>query len=149
LSHCDLGASWRQQREFFFVNFQALPFLETTFRLSNRLNGTTGRGTTTDRAFDLKLRVWEENAWRPALAIGLNWKGATRAGAMASIVTGLVITLGLESLAFFKVFTFPAGVTATAIALVLSMLVFFVVSWLTRHTAAATLAPDVCAVMDA
>ncbi|UPY36176.1 YjbH domain-containing protein [Sediminicoccus sp. KRV36] len=65
------GISWRQQREFWFVNFQALPFLETTFRLSNRLNGTTGRGTTTDRAFDLKLRVWEENAWRPALAIGL------------------------------------------------------------------------------
>jgi hypothetical protein len=29
------------------------------------------------------------------------------------------------------------------------MLVFFVVSWFTRHTAAATLAPDVCAVMDA
>lgn len=65
------GVAWRQQREFFFMNFQALPFLETTFRLSNRLNGTLGRGTTTDRAFDLKLRVWEENAWRPALAIGL------------------------------------------------------------------------------
>ncbi len=64
------GISWRQQREFWFVNFQALPFLETTFRLSDRLNGTTGRGNTTDRAFDLKLRVWEENAWRPALAIG-------------------------------------------------------------------------------
>jgi hypothetical protein len=85
----------------------------------------------------------------PALAIGLNWKGATRAGAIASIATGLVITLGLESLAYFKLFTFPAGVTATAIALVLSMLVFVVVSWCTRHTAAATLAPDVCAVMDA
>ncbi|MEI6162023.1 MAG: YjbH domain-containing protein, partial [Roseococcus sp.] len=65
------GISWRQQRAFWFVNFQALPFLETTFRLSDRLNGTTGRGNTTDRAFDLKLRVWEENAWRPALAIGL------------------------------------------------------------------------------
>ncbi|WP_431304560.1 YjbH domain-containing protein [Sediminicoccus sp. BL-A-41-H5] len=65
------GGAWRRQREFYFVNFQALPFLETTFRLSERLNGTLGRGTTTDRAFDLKLRVWDENAWRPALAIGL------------------------------------------------------------------------------
>lgn len=65
------GMSWRRQRDFFFINFQALPFLETTFRLSDRLNGTTGRGTTTDRAFDIKLRVWEEGAWRPALAIGL------------------------------------------------------------------------------
>lgn len=65
------GLSWRRQRGFWFVNFQALPFLETTFRLTNRLNGTTGRGTTTDRSFDLKLRVWEENEWRPALAVGL------------------------------------------------------------------------------
>lgn len=65
------GISWRRQRNFWFVNFQALPFLETTFRLTDRLNGTTGQGTTTDRAFDLKLRVWQENAWRPALAIGV------------------------------------------------------------------------------
>lgn len=65
------GVAWRRQREFFFVNFQALPFLETTFRISDRLNGTTGRGSTTDRAFDIKLRVWDETAWRPALAIGL------------------------------------------------------------------------------
>lgn len=67
----ETGISWRRQRSFWFVNFQALPFLETTFRLTDRLNGTTGQGTTTDRAFDIKLRVWEENAWRPALAIGL------------------------------------------------------------------------------
>ncbi|MBL0940966.1 MAG: sodium/proline symporter [Gemmatimonadaceae bacterium] len=85
----------------------------------------------------------------PALAIGLNWKGATRAGALASINTGLAATLGIESLAYFKVFVFPSGVTATAIALVLSLLVFFVVSWFTRATAASTLAEDVRRVMDA
>jgi Na+/proline symporter len=85
----------------------------------------------------------------PALAVGLNWTGATRAGAVASIATGLVITLVLETLAFFKVFAFPSGVTASAIALVGSLLVFFGVSWLTRTTAAATLAPDVRAVMEA
>ena len=64
----------------------------------------------------------------PALAIGLNWRGATRHGAIASIATGLVTTLGLETLAYLKWFTFPAGVTATAVALVLSLLVFFAVS---------------------
>ncbi len=85
----------------------------------------------------------------PALAIGLNWKGATRIGAIASIVTGLITTLGLETLAYFKAFTFPSGVTATAIALVLSMLVFFAASWLTRASAAGSLSPDVIAVMDA
>ncbi|MBL0173001.1 MAG: sodium/proline symporter [Gemmatimonadaceae bacterium] len=85
----------------------------------------------------------------PSLALGLNWQGATRAGAIASIATGLVTTLALESLAFFKVFTFPSGVTATAIALVLSLLVFVTVSWLTRATAASTLSADVRAVMEA
>jgi len=84
----------------------------------------------------------------PALAIGLNWAGATRAGAIASISTGLVITLALETLAFFRIFAFPSGVTASAIALVASLLVFLSVSWLTRATAPATLAPDVRAVME-
>ncbi|HZH45604.1 MAG TPA: YjbH domain-containing protein [Roseococcus sp.] len=65
------GLAARRQRSFGFVNFQALPFLETTFRLTERLNGTTGRGTTTDRAFDVKLQLWDENDWRPALALGL------------------------------------------------------------------------------
>jgi Na+/proline symporter len=84
----------------------------------------------------------------PSLAIGLNWPGATRAGSVASIATGLVVTLVFESLAYFKVFTFPAGVTATALALVSSLLVFFVVSWLTRDTAASTLDDDVRFVME-
>jgi Na+/proline symporter len=84
----------------------------------------------------------------PSLAIGLNWTGATRAGSVASIATGLVVTLVFETLAFLKVFTFPAGVTATALALVASLLVFFVVSWLTRHTAAATLDDDIRFVME-
>jgi Na+/proline symporter len=84
----------------------------------------------------------------PALAIGLNWEGATREGAVASIATGLAVTLGLETLAYFKVFTFPSGVSATAIALVGSLLVFFVVSWLTRGGRGAAIAPDVRLVME-
>ncbi|BAH39170.1 MAG TPA: hypothetical protein DGD08_09735 [Gemmatimonas aurantiaca] len=85
----------------------------------------------------------------PALAIGLNWKGATRAGALWSIATGMVVTLGLETLAYFKTFTFPAGVTATAIALVASLLVFFAVSWASRGPADGGIPLDVQAVMDA
>lgn len=84
----------------------------------------------------------------PSLAIGLNWAGATRAGAVASIATGLTVTLVLETLAWRRVFQFPSGVTATAIALVASLLVFFAVSWRTRATAASTLAPDVRAVLE-
>jgi len=84
----------------------------------------------------------------PALAIGLNWQGATRAGAVASIATGLVVTLAFETMAYFKVYSFPTGVTVSGLSLVLSLLVFFGVSWLTRRTAATTLAPDVRLVME-
>ncbi|MFI5310075.1 MAG: hypothetical protein ACHQQ3_02485 [Gemmatimonadales bacterium] len=85
----------------------------------------------------------------PALAIGLNWRGATREGAVASIATGLSLTLVLESLAFFKVSTLPSGVTISGLALLLSVVVFFAVSWLTRAGAAAQVDPDIRAVMDA
>ena len=67
----EAGAAWRRQRRSWFLSFQALPFLETTFRLTDRLDATRGRGISNDRAFDLKLRLWQENAWRPALAVGL------------------------------------------------------------------------------
>ncbi|MCI0752524.1 YjbH domain-containing protein [Teichococcus vastitatis] len=67
----EAGTAIRHQRRFWFLNFQALPFLETTFRLTERLDATSGRGMTTDRAFDLKLRLLEETDTTPALAIGL------------------------------------------------------------------------------
>lgn len=84
----------------------------------------------------------------PSLAIGLNWPGATRAGAIASIGTGLVTTIGFESMRYFGLLAFPAGVNASALALVLSLLVFFAVSWWTRTTAAADLDADVRLIME-
>ena len=84
----------------------------------------------------------------PALAIGLNWQGATKAGAIASIATGLVVTLACESLAFAKLVAIPAGVSVAGLALALSTLVFFGVSALTRHTAAASLDDDIRLVME-
>jgi Na+/proline symporter len=85
----------------------------------------------------------------PALAIGLNWDGATRAGAIASIATGLGITLVGETLGYFKVYGLPAGVSISALALVSSLLVFFAVSWLTRGSAQASIDPDIQIVMSA
>ena len=84
----------------------------------------------------------------PALAVGLNWRGATKAGAIASILTGLVITLALETASYLKLFKFPAGVTASAVAMVASFLVFFAVSWLTRVSGASRIPEDVQLVMD-
>jgi len=83
----------------------------------------------------------------PALAIGLNWPGATRAGALASIVTGLAVTLGFETAAYFRFYSFPAGITVSGLSLVLSLLVFFGVSWLTR-TQAAEVDADVRLIME-
>jgi Na+/proline symporter len=83
----------------------------------------------------------------PALAIGLNWEGATREGALASIGSGLVVTLLFETLAYFKVYTFPTGVTVSGLSLVLSILLFFGVSWMTRARAAGQLDGDVKLVM--
>jgi Na+/proline symporter len=84
----------------------------------------------------------------PSLAIGLNWPGATRAGAIASIATGLVVTLTLEALGWLRIYRFPAGVSAAGLALVASLLVFLVVSWLTADRAAADLDDDVRVVME-
>jgi Na+/proline symporter len=84
----------------------------------------------------------------PALALGLNWEGATRQGAIASMLTGLAVTLLFETLAFFRVYSFPAGVAISGLSLVLSILVFFAVSWVTRTSAPEQLDDDVRMVMD-
>jgi len=84
----------------------------------------------------------------PALAIGLNWDGATKAGAIASIATGLLCTLGGETLSYFKVYSLPAGVSISALSLIASLLVFFGVSWFTRASAAGDIDPDIKLVME-
>jgi len=66
----EAGGSFRHQRNFYFGTFQWLPWLEATFRVAQRLDGTTGSGTVTDRSIDLRARIWEETDWRPALAVG-------------------------------------------------------------------------------
>src|SRR5437868_8120660 len=66
----------------------------------------------------------------PALAVGLNWQGATRAGAMASISTGLIVTRALGRTAYRKVLLFPEGCRAWYGARVLRLLCFLRVAGL-------------------
>ncbi len=54
-----------------FVSWQALPWLEATYRLTERLDATLGAGMTTDRAADVKIRLVEEDDWLPQIAVGL------------------------------------------------------------------------------
>jgi Na+/proline symporter len=64
----------------------------------------------------------------PALAIGLNWPGATGPAAVTSIVAGLVVTLAGESLNALGMYRLPAGVPWSGVALVVSTLLFVGVS---------------------
>ncbi|MFZ9899114.1 MAG: sodium:solute symporter family transporter [Gemmatimonadaceae bacterium] len=83
----------------------------------------------------------------PALAIGLNWTGATREGALASIATGLTLTVVLEWFVWTERLTVPQGITVTGVTLVTSLVVFLGVSWLTRDRATGQLDPDVRTIM--
>ena len=86
----EAGATIRRQRRNYTINFQALAWLETTFRFTERLNATTGRGITTDRSFDVKLRLFEENDWRPAIAVGLQ----DLLGTVNSQITASIASIG-------------------------------------------------------
>ncbi len=59
-----------------------------------------------------------------------------------------MVTLVFEILAYFKECSFPAGVSVSGVALILSLLVYFMVSRLTRHGPGAAIDPDVRMVMD-
>jgi Na+/proline symporter len=65
-------------------------------------------------------------ALAPALGVGLAWDRVTRGAAIASIVTGLVLNLGLE---LFPGALLPQGVLPSAVALAASFAVLFGVSW--------------------
>ena len=69
--------------------------------------------------------------------------------AIASMSVGLGVTLVLESLNRLKWIVLPPGVAPSGLALILSLLTFFAVSWLTRDQAAADLDADVRLIMEA
>lgn len=90
-------------------------------------------------------------ALAPALAVGLNWKRVTAAAATASIVTGTVLTLGLELMgrgAFgLPKPPIPPGALPAAISLAASFVVLLIVTaWTGRREP--ELDEDVLAVME-
>ncbi|MBM4192824.1 MAG: hypothetical protein FJ202_00390 [Gemmatimonadetes bacterium] len=73
----------------------------------------------------------------PALALGLNWSGASERGAIVSIATGLGVTLVGESLSYADVYRLPAGVPWSGVALVAAIAMFVGVSWFDRRPSSA------------
>jgi Na+/proline symporter len=81
----------------------------------------------------------------PALAIGFNWRGATRTGAVVSMSVSVIMTLLFESLGYFKVYKLPTGVSVSGLTLVTSFLLFFIVSRMTSDT---NLDADIAEIVD-
>lgn len=70
-------------------------------------------------------------ALAPALGIGLNWKRATKEGAVASIAIGLGLNVALEILKTLKIYTLPHGIYNGTFSLVVSIIVFILISYAT------------------
>ncbi|MGX9961754.1 YjbH domain-containing protein [Roseomonas sp. F4] len=66
----EAGGAWRRDRRFHFVNWQALPWLETGLRVAERVEAPGG-GMVAAQAWDVKLRLVAEGDGWPAVALGV------------------------------------------------------------------------------
>jgi hypothetical protein len=67
-----VSAAFFENGQRYALNFQALPWLETSFRYSGLEDFDPGFTVFFDRAFGVKARLWEEGGLMPSLAIGTN-----------------------------------------------------------------------------
>ncbi len=66
------GASFFQNTQHYNLGFQALPWLETSFRYSGLAHFDPSYPIYYDRSFAIKARLWDESDIFPAAAIGIN-----------------------------------------------------------------------------
>lgn len=71
-------------------------------------------------------------ALAPVLGLGLNWKRATKEGAILSIISGLFISVVFEVTATLGVFQLPSQIYVGGLAMLVSLVVFIAVSYLTK-----------------
>lgn len=81
----------------------------------------------------------------PTVAIGFNWKRATPLAVNVAILSSLVVNFGLKLLDRFAEIRVPYAINGGAIALLVSLTLFFGISLLSRPR---RLDPDIEAVMD-
>ena len=67
-----VGASFLENNQHYNLGFQALPWLEASFRYSGLQHFDPSYKVYFDRAFGLKLRLWNEGDWLPAVAVGVD-----------------------------------------------------------------------------
>ncbi|NCH75508.1 YjbH domain-containing protein [Cronobacter sakazakii] len=82
----ELSLNYRDndQYRYYSASIQLFPWLETTLRYTDvrtreysNVDAFSGDQTYKDKAFDLKLRLWEEGYWLPQVAVGARDIGGT------------------------------------------------------------------------
>lgn len=84
----------------------------------------------------------------PSVAIGLNWKRATAAVCVSSIVVSIVLNFALELMSRHGIYELPYGMSVGCFSLLVSLCVFIAVSWFSSQPPGERLDPDVRAVME-
>lgn len=84
----------------------------------------------------------------PSVAIGMNWKGGSAQGCIASITVSIILNFSLEILARHGTYILPHGMSVGAFSLLLSLAVFVFVSRHTNRRQEDSLPPDVQAAME-
>jgi len=85
----------------------------------------------------------------PLLGIGLNWRGATKEGAIAAATVALVGNLGLAIVVTFYDFGLSTGAAVEALTLIVATVVLIVVSLFTDSGAREAISADISRVIDA
>ena len=67
-----VSASFLTNNQHYNLSFQALPWLETNFRYSGLQHFQPDYKVYYDRAFGVKMRLWNEGDWLPSVAVGLD-----------------------------------------------------------------------------
>jgi Na+/proline symporter len=81
----------------------------------------------------------------PVVAIGLNWKRATPLAANVAIISSIAINFGIKLAGRNYGFAVPYSIDTGALALLVSLTLFFAISLLSKPP---KLDPDIEAVMD-
>ena len=84
----------------------------------------------------------------PSIAIGLNWKRASAAGCVASILVSIGLNFTLELGARHALFSLPYGFNVGCFSLLVSLIVFVAVSCRTSPRRRREIPPDVQAAME-
>lgn len=66
------GAAFFQNTQHYNFGFQILPWLETSFRYSGLQHFDPAYPVYYDRSFAVKVRLWDESTFIPAVALGVN-----------------------------------------------------------------------------